>query len=288
MAVDARTALYAVWGDPVGHSLSPAIHNHAFSEHGIDAVYVAQRVRAPDLAAAVLGARATGLRGWNLTLPHKEAVLPLLDDLDPTAARIGAVNTVLRREDGRLVGYNTDAAGFLNPLVNRHDFRPAGRTAVLLGAGGAARAVAFGLAAAGLSELYLRNRTEARAKVLAAELRRAFPALSVHTGGLGDIPGSVWASADLVVQGTSAGHIGASAPQPDQAELPPHAIMVDLSYGSAASDWLAPSQEAGRRTLDGLWMLVGQAALAYTLWTGRSFDIAVTYARIASQDRPQS
>ena len=283
MAVEARTALYAVWGDPVGHSLSPAIHNHAFAEHGVDAVYVAQQVRAADLAAAVLGARATGLRGWNLTLPHKEAVLPLVDELDPTAARIGAVNTVVRRDDGRLVGYNTDAAGFLGPLATRHEFRPDGRTAVLLGAGGAARAIAFGLAAAGLSELHLRNRTVGRAEALAAELRRAFPALSVHTGALADITPSVWSAADLVVQGTSANHVGEAAPQPDPAQLPSHAIVADIGYGPAAGDWLTPSQAAGRRTMDGLWMLVGQAALAFTLWTGRSFDIAAAHARLADR-----
>jgi shikimate dehydrogenase len=287
MAVEARTALYAVWGDPVGHSLSPAIHNHAFAEHGVDAVYVAQQVRATDLAAAVLGARATGLCGWNLTLPHKEAVLPLLDELDPTAARIGAVNTVVRRDDGRLVGYNTDAAGFLEPLATRHDFHPAGRTAVLLGAGGAARAIAFGLATAGLSHLHLRNRTVARAEALAAELRRAFPALSVHTGSLADIADSVWTAADLVVQGTSAGHVGEAAPQPDPAQLPAHAIVADIGYGPAAGDWLAPSQAAGRRTLDGLWMLVGQAALAYRLWTGHSFELAAAYARLAGREQPQ-
>lgn len=282
MIIDAHTALYAVWGDPVGHSLSPAIHNHAFREQGISAVYVAQRVRPPDLAAAVLGARACGLAGWNLTLPHKEAVLALLDDLAPSAARIGAVNTVVRRQDGALVGHNTDASGFLEPLAARCDFRPAGRTAVLLGAGGAARAIAFGLAEAGLARLHLRNRTVGRAEALGAELQRAFPALQVAVGSLAEIAGEVWAEADLVVQATAAGHGGEVAPLPDPQALPAAAVVADIGYGPAAAGWLAAAAASGQRTLDGLWMLVGQAALAFQLWTGRSFDVAAMHARLVA------
>lgn len=272
MAIDAHTSLYAVWGHPVRHSFSPRIHNRAFAAHGINAVYLAQEVAPVDLPAAVAGARALGLAGWNLTLPHKQAVLPLLDAIEPTAGRIGAVNTVVRESDGRLVGHNTDAAGFLGPLAERTGFSAQGRTALLLGTGGAARAIAFGLAEAGVARLRLRNRTIGRAEALAEELRDLPGAPEIDVGPLrSDLPATDWHEVDLVVQGTSLGLDDAMPPLPDWTALPSAAILADIVYGGEPSAWLKAAEAAGRPTLDGLWMLIGQAALAYRLWTGRTF-----------------
>lgn len=275
MGIDAQTSLYAVWGYPVRHSFSPRIFNRAFAAHGINAVYLAQEVSPVNLPAAVAGARALGLAGWNLTLPHKQAVIALVDAIEPRAARIGAVNAIVRESDGRLVGHNTDAAGFLGPLAERTGFDPRGRTALLLGTGGAARAIAFGLAEAGIARLRLRNRTLSRAEALAEELRAQPGAPEVDVGPLqSDLPAADWHEVDLVVQGTSLGLHGATPPLPDWTALPTSAILADIVYGGEPSAWLKAGEAARRATFDGLWMLIGQAALTYELWTGRSFTTA--------------
>ncbi|MDN5346850.1 MAG: shikimate dehydrogenase [Clostridia bacterium] len=267
--MDARTKLTGIIGYPVEHSFSPAMHNAAFVACGLNWVYLAFAVRKELLADALAGVRGLGLVGINVTVPHKEEVLPLLDELDPLAARIGAVNTVVN-EGGRLKGYNTDAYGFLTSL-REEGFDPAGKKAVILGAGGAARAVAFGLAGAGLGALVIANRSPERARELAAALKKNIPALQVEWARLRpEEVAPALREADLLVQTTSVGmypKIDVS-PLEDYSCLRPGLWVYDLVYNPRQTKFLKAARAAGCRTLDGLGMLVHQGAAAFRLWTG--------------------
>ncbi len=170
-SISGQTRVCGVIGDPVEHSLSPVMHNAAFQALDLDYVYVAFHVPRSDLAAAIGGMRALGLRGLNVTIPHKVGVLPLLDAVDPLARQIGAVNTIVN-DGGRLTGHNTDAAGFLQALV-QNKFRPESKNVVIIGAGGAARAVTLALAGRG-AHLIVLNRTPQTAADLVTRVKQAF------------------------------------------------------------------------------------------------------------------
>ena len=264
--ITAATRVVGVIGDPVAHSRSPVMHNAAFAAARLDWVYLAWRVRVADLPAAVAGLRALGVQGFNVTVPHKAAILPLLDEVDEEAAAIGAVNTVVCR-DGRLRGENTDAGGFLRSL-EALGLPPKGLQVVLLGAGGAARAVGYALVRAGAAALHVANRTEGRAASLAAELASQGQT-EVSAGGLEGV--ALWRAligADLIVQATSAELSGGGLPVPLD-RLPPGRVFYDLAYGPAAAGTLAAVRRRGLRAVDGEEMLLHQGALAFTRWTGR-------------------
>jgi shikimate dehydrogenase len=257
-----------VLGDPVDHSLSPAMHNAAFAATGLPHVYLRYRVSQQALAAALDEARALGMGGLNLTIPLKEVALGLVDRLTPEAQRIGAVNTILfERRGDRLVGDNTDGRGFLASLRGRLRLR--GQTVVILGAGGSARAVGAALAESGCARLVVANRTASRGERLASRLADLgdTPVASVPLAsrGLGD----VLRDAVLVVNTTPAGLAGSSLPV-DPATTPRQCLFVDLVYGARPSRFLARAARARRRTLDGSLMLLHQGALAFEAWTGRS------------------
>jgi shikimate dehydrogenase len=266
-----------IFGDPVAHSLSPAMHNAAFAALGLDMTYVPFWVRPTDLAAAVRGARALGLAGFNVTVPHKERILPLLDTVSAEARILGAVNTVARRGH-RLVGYNTDGGGFLDALVAaRVPVR--GRTALLIGAGGAARAVAHALLRAGCRALVIANRTHARARRLRHHLgaRRGRVAV-VPWAALGDA--ALLQTVNLLVNGTSLG-LGGEAIRPlALGATPPGCVVVDIVYGSRVTPLVAAARRAGRRVIDGRGMLLHQGARAFTLWTGRRAPLGVMAAAL--------
>lgn len=266
LASQVGPALFGVLGDPVDHSLSPAMHNAAFAAAGLPHVYLRYRVPPRALAAALDEARALRMGGLNLTLPLKEAALPLVDRLTPEAERIGAVNTiVIERRGGRLVGDNTDGRGFLAALRGRVALR--GATAVVLGAGGSARAVGTALVGAG-ARVVIANRTAARGEQLAARLA-ALPGARVGTVPFRarDLDAAL-ATAALVVNTTPAGLSGARLPiRPGAA--PRSCLFVDLVYGPTPSRFLLRARRAGRRTLDGSLMLLHQGALAFEAWTGR-------------------
>ncbi|MGE5589969.1 MAG: shikimate dehydrogenase [Bacillota bacterium] len=261
----------AVLGDPVAHSLSPVMHNSAFALKEMNAVYLALRVEAPQLSAALSGARAMGFRGVNLTVPHKEAALPLLDQVDDRAARMGAVNTVAFGPDGRAVGYNTDGPGFLWSLRELGDFSPAGCRALVAGAGGAARAVVAALAEAGAERVDVVNRTHERAEAMLFDLARADFA---HLGQALDSRGAAEAlrRADLVVNCTTRGMWPdvEGMPPLDPAGMAAGALAVDVVYRPRPTRWLAEAARHGCRTLDGLGMLAGQAAAAWEVWFGET------------------
>ncbi|TDA67724.1 MAG: shikimate dehydrogenase [Clostridia bacterium] len=280
-AVTGKTKLLGVLGYPVEHSLSPAMHNAALAGLGLDVVYLPLPVRPADLGRAVRGMQALGFIGANVTIPHKEAALTLADELGAEARLIGAVNTLVFR-GGKILGHNTDAAGFLLSLREEADFDPAGKTCLILGAGGAARAVAVALVQAGSRAVYIANRTRERAAELASGLQRDLGvparALSIEEGELAP----VLEQADLVVQASPVGmhpHRGAP-PIIDPALLSPAALVYDLIYNPPETTFLRLAREKGCRTLNGLGMLVYQGAMAFKLWTGVSAPVAVMRAAI--------
>jgi len=253
------TSVAAVIGSPVRHSRSPAIHNAAFAAAGLDWVYLAFEVTKEVAVTAVRGAAALGVRGLSVTMPLKEAVIGAVDELSATAAALGAVNT-LTMAGGRIRGDNTDGAGLVRAL-GAAGAAATGRTVAVLGAGGAARAAALALAGAGASAVIVVNRDPGRAEVAAS--------LAGVVGRVGR-PRDV-GLADLVVHATPVGMAGGMA----EGQLPIGAdqlhsgqTVVDLVYHPLRTPLLAAATAAGATTLDGLGMLVHQAALQFEAWTG--------------------
>ncbi len=267
--ISGKTRVCGLIGDPVGHTVSPAMHNAAFRELGLSYIYLPFRVRKEELDQAIQGMKALNIRGWNVTTPHKVAVMPLLDEIDPVAKRIGAVNTIVN-DDGLLRGYNTDAGGFLQALLDR-GIDPEGKNVVILGAGGASRAISFILAERG-AHLAILNRqpTLDRALELAqrisAEFGQEVTALGLNAENLA----SCLARADLVVNATSVG----MCPDDDQTPVPaellrPGLVVYDIVYNPVRTRLLREAEAAGAQVIGGVEMLVGQGALAFTKWTGK-------------------
>src|SRR5579875_3118614 len=259
-----RALLFGVLGDPVDHSLSPAMHNAAFAAAGLPHLYLRYRVGVRALPAALAEARR------------------LLDALTPEAARIGAVNTIVAR-GRRLVGDNTDARGFLRALRGRVRLR--GARAVVIGAGGAARAVGAALVAGGARAVVVANRTVARGEALAARLA-ALGCPETRAVPLAALAGrTLLADATLVVNTTSAGlHGGALGLRPTTS--PPRCLFVDLVYGTRPTPFLAAAARAGRPIADGTGMLLHQAALAFEAWTGRRAPLAAMARALARAGLP--
>lgn len=260
-------------GDPIKRSLSAALHNAAFAVYGLPDRYTLWPTSDDELQERIATLRQPPLRGANVTIPHKLAVMPLLDSLDPTAEAIGAVNTIVRQSDGKLHGLNTDSAGFRAALIHIN-YEPRGQQVVLLGAGGAARAVAHALIESRVAQLTVANRTLDHAEALLADLLAATthdPALL--TVALDDPQlADALATADLIVNATSLGGDDQTTPIP-AAWLRPHHLVYDLIYHE--TPLLRTARVVGARAEDGLEMLVQQAALAFTAWTGQSAPIAV-------------
>lgn len=283
MSISGQTTVAALIGSPVTHSLSPAIHNAAFAAAGLDWVYVAFDVPAGGAPGALDAMRALGLGGLSVTMPHKDAVFAAVDELDPGAAALGSVNTVVRGAGGRLVGHSTDGDGFVASLRADAGFDPVGARVVVIGAGGAARSVVEALSRHGAAEVVVVNRTPERGERAAA--------LAGARGRVGT-PDCI-AEADLVVNATSVG-MGAA---PDVGALPcdpallrPGQLVADLVYLPLETALLAAARARGARALDGLSMLVHQAVLQQVLWTGQQPDPAVMRAaaerQLAERSRP--
>lgn len=251
----------AIFGDPVRQSRSPRMYNTLFERVGYNAVYTAIEVRAGELGGALNAMRALNLAGGHLTCPHKEAAIPLLDELTPAAARVGAVN-VVACQGGRLIGDNTDGAGFVRAL--HKDFGgDVGHRAAILGAGGSARAIAFALADDGFDEIYVLNRTFSRARRLADDLL----ACGVHAEALPLSPDAFTRIAprlDLAIDATTPGPDNPVDALPVDA-LPTSAICCDINYFRPSAPWVLRAQSAGLRTQGGLGMLAEQGALSLRL-----------------------
>ena len=254
-----NTGLYGVVGLPLGRSLSPVMHNAAFRAKNLNAVYLA--FETGDIQGCLRGMRALGIRGMSVTIPHKSAVIPLLDEVDDLAKRIGAVNTIVN-DNGRLTGYNTDAPGAIKALEEK--MQPAGTDCILIGAGGAARAIGFMLKQRG-ARLTVANRTTKRGEELARLLRCPFAALN-EVAGL---------KADLLIQATPAGMY----PMTDRSVVSPEIlrkgmVVMDIVYNPVETRLLRDARKKGCHTINGLGMFLNQGAEQFRLWTGMDAPLA--------------
>lgn len=253
-----------VIGWPIAHSLSPRLHGFWLDRHRVDGAYVPLAVKPGMLARALSGLSALGFAGANVTIPHKEEACSLVDEVSDLALRIGAVNTVVVRSDGRLFGTNTDAFGFIANLeAGCPGFRADAGAAVLLGAGGAARAIAVALLDAGAAALIIVNRDQGRAERLAAELGSARVRVEPWAKRA-----EVAGEAALLVNATSLGMAGKPPLDVDLAALPGEAVVTDIVYAPLVTPLLATSAARGNRTVDGLGMLLHQARPAFQAWFG--------------------
>ncbi|MCX8071168.1 MAG: shikimate dehydrogenase [Candidatus Binatia bacterium] len=263
------TRVVGIVGDPVAHSLSPVMHNAAFAALGLDWVYVAFPVKAVGLRAALRALPALGIAGVNVTVPHKEAALSIVDEASPLAQRVGAVNTIVVR-GSRLWGENTDVFGVRQSLRR---LRLRGSTAVVIGAGGAARAVLAALEQAGVQRVVLANRTLARAQALRRRFSTGEFIVEAHPLAALRNPASLQ-HARLVINTTSVGLHGEPFPPMAIEATPPNCLFFDLIYGRETA-FLQQAARFRRPTLDGVEMLLHQGAAAFRLWTGRRPPLAV-------------
>ena len=265
-----------VIGDPVAHSLSPLLHQAMIDQTGAAYRYDVRTVRPEELPAFVRWAKDGGCAGFNVTMPHKEAILPLLDEVDTTAASCGAVNTVCIRE-GRAIGHNTDGTGFLDSLAGQ-GFHPQRRTVLLLGAGGAAKAVGHALAAAGADRVIVCARRLERAAALAAQLPNCGEGIALAQNALQQAA----TACDLLVNATPLGMAGSPAfARLDFLQaMPPHAVVYDLVYHPRRTALLEAAARQGLRTVGGIDLLIRQAVRAFTFFTGETPDTAALYAAL--------
>jgi shikimate dehydrogenase len=258
--INGTTQIYGILGRPVAHSLSPVMHNAAFREFGINAVYVAFPVA--DLANAVAGLKGLNIRGASVTIPVKEDIIPMLDELDPQAAKIGAVNTVVN-VDGRLVGYNTDWLGALKALEEKIDL--AGKRALILGAGGASRAIAFGIMEKG-GQVAVTDLEKDKALALSRQLWVEV----VAPDYVGQYP------ADILINATPVGMEPRSGDIPiDPDLLARFQVVMDIVYKPLETRLLQEAGARGCQVIDGLRMLIHQATEQFTLWTGRPAPLKI-------------
>ncbi|MCK5434030.1 MAG: shikimate dehydrogenase [Dehalococcoidales bacterium] len=266
--ISGKTRLCGIIGDPIEHTMSPVMHNAAFRQMGIDYLYVPFKVKQEELAKAIDGVKALNIRGLNVTIPHKVAVIQFLDKLDHLAEKIGAVNTIVN-DDGILTGYNTDGAGFLQALLEKR-IESRGKNTVILGAGGASRAISFSLADRGAHLVILNRRLELDwAEELASRISQTFSkeveALELNRENLA----RVLDRADIVVNATSMGMTPDIDETPVTSDLlKPDLTVFDIVYNPIKTRLLRESEAAGARTVSGLDMLVWQGALAFEKWTG--------------------
>jgi len=267
MSISGKTKVCGIIGDPIEHTMSPVMHNAAFKKLGLNFVYLPFRVKKEALSRAVDGVRALNIKGLNVTIPHKVAIIPFLDKLDPLAEKIGAINTIVN-DGGVLTGYNTDATGFLQALLEQ-GVEPEGKTTVILGAGGASRGISFILAERG-AHLVILNRQSGRAEDLAQRIAKVFEkevkALALSEENLA----KVLAKADILVNTTSVG----MNPDIDETPIParllkPSLIVFDIVYNPVRTRLLKEAEAADAKTINGLEMLVWQGAMAFEKWTGR-------------------
>ncbi|NPB04024.1 MAG: shikimate dehydrogenase [Thermotogae bacterium] len=269
MKITGKTAVYGIIGHPVKHSLSPLMQTEAFKEAGIDAVYVPFEVEPENLEEAVSGLRALSVKGFNVTVPHKEKVAQLLDFLTEDAEFLGAVNTV-KNENGKLTGYNTDAEGFLRSLIEE-GVELSEKKVLMFGAGGAARAVGYALLKGGVKFLNIVNRNFSRAKAVAELLSKRGNVL-VYPLKESTID-VLLKDADIIVNATSVGMKEDDPPLFDYSKIPEGITVVDIIYNPPETPLLKAAKEKGCRTVNGLGMLVHQGAVAFEVWTGRKAPV---------------
>ena len=268
MKIDGYTRLAAVVANPIKHSISPFIHNSAFEATNTNGVYLAWEVDATELAETVANIRRYQMYGINLSMPYKEQVIPYLDQLSEEACLIGAVNTVVNRE-GTLIGYNTDGKGFFKSLPS---FKISGKRMVLLGAGGAAKAILAQAILDGVSQIsvFVRTSSMEKTRPYLEKLQKA-TGFRVDLFALEDVQelqDSI-TQADLLVNATSVGMDGVSQPIPTSIVLPEKLLVADVIYQPFETPFLKWARKQGNQSINGLGMLLYQAAEAFQLWTGK-------------------
>ena len=265
--IDAFTKLYGIFGNPVAHSLSPQMHNAAFKHLKINASYLAFEIKLQNLALAFEAIRSLDMGGVNITVPFKEEATKFVDEIPEDLDRgIDAINTVVHR-DGRLIGYNTDAPGFLWSLKNDLNFNPVGKKVLLLGAGGSARAVAFALGSVEAEKVWIYNRTLERGLGLADYAGKHFPGSEFEAVSVLDFLKSE--KVDLVVNTTSSGMKADDALPLDLKLLAGKPAVFDVIYAPAQTKLLKSAAALNLAHTNGLGMLAAQGALAFALWTGQ-------------------
>jgi shikimate dehydrogenase len=270
MKLSGHTKPYAVLGHPIGHSLSPAMHNAAFRALGLDAVYLAFDVEPGKLLRVLPAMEAMGFGGVNLTVPLKEVAFRGLTELDDSARRLGAVNTVQFLPDGGMRGHNTDGKGFVLAFAEAFDAGVAGRRVLMLGAGGAGRAVAIACVGEGAESVAVTDLDGARADRVVEEIARLAPCSKARA-----VPPSpdAWrravAEADVVIQATPVGMKPDDQPLLDATAFRPGQMLYDLVYMYPTTGIMRAAMEAGARAANGLGMLLHQGAWAFTIWTGK-------------------
>ena len=273
MTISGKTQLYAVIGDPIEHTLSPAMQNAAFAELKFDAVFLAFKVAPAQVEDALRGMRGLGIRGLNVTMPDKDAVIPFLDEVDETAKFLGSVNTILN-ENGRLHGFCTDGAG-AHRALEENGTKLSGKKLVLLGAGGAARAIAFALARE-VKELVILNRTPQKITELAETLNRKFSKKITAASLTPDNIEQSLKGADVLVNATSVG----MHPNPKQtlvkpAWLTPNLTVMDIVYNPLETKLAKDAKAAGATVISGVEMLIHQGAASFEIWTGKPAPVEV-------------
>ncbi len=273
MEISGRTKVCCVIGDPIEHTLSPVMHNAAFKELNLDLVYLAFRVRKEELRDAIAGARSLDVHGLNVTMPHKNAIMKHLDEIDSTARSIGAVNTILNA-GGNLVGYITDGIGAINAL-KENGVGLEGKKMLLLGAGGAGKAIAFH-AAQEAEELKILNRTAQKAKELAEVLRKKFDKKISGNSLSSELLKKELEDADILVNATSVGmhpHVDQSLVDPSW--LRPELCVMDIIYNPLETKLAKDAKSMGAKVVSGVEMLVYQGAASFEIWTNRSAPVKV-------------
>ncbi len=270
------TKVVGILGWPVEHTLSPVMHGIAFSNLNLNWTYIPLPLPPERVKDAVRSLHTLNFVGANVTVPHKQAIMRYLDEIDPTAQNIGAVNTILLK-GGKSYGYNTDGYGILRALLEV-GFEPQGARCLMLGAGGASRAAVYSLAAAGASTIAVYNRTVERAAFLVDDLRLAFPHITFSFEAL--TPETLTAvnhHCDLVVNTTSLGMFPheETTPWPEDVPLPENAVICDLVYNPLKTKFLQQAETAGLRGVDGVGMLIYQGAEAFRIWTGHEAPAAL-------------
>jgi len=278
--ISGKTKLYGIFGYPVEHTFSPGMHNAAFRKLGIDASYVPFAVAPEKLADAVRAVIALGLCGLNVTVPHKETVIAHLDDLSQEARLIGAVNTIQVLE-GKLIGHNTDGRGFIRSLRNNAGFSPKGKTIFLIGSGGAARAVSFSLALAGVKRIDLFDVDGRKAQMLAHDIRdkTGVDAEALMTGALA----VAMDRADCLINATPLGLKKNDALPIRQERIRREHLVCDLVYNPPATPLLQAAKKKRARRLPGIGMLLYQGVIAFEIWTGIKAPVQVMKNALSRQ-----
>jgi shikimate dehydrogenase len=273
MVISGKTRVCGVIGDPIGHTLSPTIHNAAFSYLGLDFVFLAFHVKVSELENAMRGLRGLGIHGLNVTMPHKSAVIGFLDEVDFTVRFLGSANTILNR-DGKLSGFNTDGVGALKALLE-NDVDPSGKKVLLLGAGGAAKAIAF-MFVPEVGELAILNRSAEKAKELAETLGHMFNQKVVGGALSPDSIKTNLRDSDVLINATSVGMKPNLSQSPVSSEwLRSDLTVMDIVYNPVETKLAKDAKAAGAKVVNGVEMLIYQGAASLEIWTGKSAPIEI-------------